>query len=302
MSVYKNDAGRAKMAEWYVRFLEKLEHPYHFRSVDTCFGHTNVLCSGDSDAPVLLCLHGAMGSSPAALSQVQSIIPHFRIVFPDTVGQPGRSAETYLPLRGDAYGRWVIDVMDGLQIQRARVLGVSMGGYIALKLAEYAPERVEALSLWVPGGIVNSSPWTGIKLGLMSLVYYLFPNEARIRTIYDQLFTDYDETWFRFLEDSLRYLKMDRRMPQLARDGAFDRLTAPVQVLANEHDWVFPPEALMQRSRVLFPNLVDAGVIPDFKHAPPITPGVTDPVLDRIRDFLLCAGEDGAQAAQASSR
>jgi len=74
-----------------------------------------------------------------------------------------------------------------------------------------------------------------------------------------------------------------------------------MQVLANEHDRVFPAEALIQRARELFPNLVDAGVIPGYKHVPPFTPGVTDPVLERLRSFLLSAEEHGAHVLRAPS-
>ena len=89
MKVYKSDEGRQKMAAWYQVFLDQLEHPWDMVQVETSVGRTTVLQTGPEDAPVLLCLHGAMGTAPSALSLVQPLIPHFRVVFPDTVGQPG---------------------------------------------------------------------------------------------------------------------------------------------------------------------------------------------------------------------
>lgn len=207
--------------------------------------------------------------------------------FPDTVGQPGRSAETSLPLRGSAYGRWAEQVMNGLELPRAMVLGVSMGGFIAGKLAQHAPQRVERLSLWVPGGLVTSGLLPGLRLGMRSLLLYLFPSEARMEALYDELFTDRDESWFRFYQDSLSSLNMERRMPEIAGDEAYAVLEAPVQLLANSDDVIFPPEALIARGRELFPRLIDAGIVEGYRHVPPLEAGATDAVLARIRDFLL---------------
>ncbi len=289
MSVYKNPEGRAVMAEWYQRFVDRLREPVSFVEVDTRYGKTNVLCTGPADAPPLLCFHGVMGNAPSALGLVEDLVPHFRIVFPDTVGQPGRSAETYLPLRGDAYAQWAIDVLDGLALERTACLGASMGGYIALKLAQHAPERLSALSLWVPGGLVSTGAWDGMRLGLTSFLAYSFPSEARTRKLFDQLFTDTDPTWLAFYADSQSYLKMDRRMPEIAPDDAFRNLSAPVQVFANEHDILFPPGPLIERARRVFPNLVEAEILPGFKHVAPFAPGQTTELLDRMRTFLAQA-------------
>lgn len=287
MSVYRNDRAREVMADWYQRFIDELSAPVQFEQVETTFGRTNVLLTGPTDAPKLLCFHGAMGSAASALSLIESLVPHFRIVFPDTVGQPGRSAETYLPLRGDSYGRWAVDVLDGLGIESVRCLGVSMGGYIALKLAQLAPERIEALSLWVPGGLVNGSARDGLRLAWATLALYLWPGDARFRRLYDELFTDFDATFFDFYGDTLSSLKMDRRMPELASTDAFLDLAAPVQVFANELDVIFPADKLLARAKAVFPNLTSAEMLPGMRHVPPFGDGGADAVLEQVRAFLV---------------
>lgn len=287
MTIYKNEQGRQLMADWYQTFLDRLDEPVGFRHVETSLGTTHVLTAGPEDRPPLLCFHGVLGSAPYALSLVRRLIPHFRILFPDTPGQPGRSAETRLPMRGDAYGSWAVEVMDGLQLPSARVLGVSMGGYIATKLAAHAPGRIATLGLWVPGGLVSASGWSAFRLGWASLASYLFPSEARTRNLYDEIFTDYDDTYYRYYRDAMQYVVADRTMPQNARRGAFDALEAPVFLVAHEHDVVFPAHSLVARAKREFPNLRSAETIPDWKHVPPFTPGATNAVLDRLKDFLL---------------
>lgn len=302
MSIYKSDRGREVMRGWYDTFLAALRHPHTSTFVDTDVGRTHVLSAGPEDAPPLLCFHGVMGSAPSALSLVEGLVPHFRIVFPDTPGQPGRSAETRLPMRGDAYGRWATQVMDGVGLDTARVLGVSMGGYVATKLAAAEPGRIAALGLWVPGGLVASTGWKAARLGWASLTNYLFPSDARMKRLFDEIFTDHDDRWFAFYRDGMQNVAADRTMPENATGGAFDGLRAPVYLVAHEGDAIFPADALVARARALFPNLQHAEVVPGWRHVPPFAPGETDAVLDALTRFLLEAPEPSTDAGGARGR
>ena len=286
MTVYKSEDGRRLMAEWYLKFLDRLPGSIGSQELATSLGKTHVLTAGPEDGPALLCFHGVLGSAPYALSLVTRLIPHFRILFPDTPGQPGRSAETRLPMRGDGYARWALEVVDGLELDKARVFGVSMGGYVATKLAAAAPDRIASLGLWVPGGLVSASGWRAARLGWASLMSFVFPNDARARKLYDEIYTDYDETYFRFYRDAMQHVVADRTMPENARRGAFSTLQAPVFVVAHEHDAVFPAQALVARAAQEVPNLETAETIPGWRHVPPFAAGATDAVVDRFGGFF----------------
>ena len=289
MSVFKNEAARQVLSDWYDRFVLEIEkiHPVSFAQVETTAGPTNVLVTGPEAAPKLLCFHGAMGSAPSALFLIRSLVPHFRIHFPDTVGQPGRSAETPLALRGDAYAIWAREVIDGLGLDRVCCLGVSMGGYIALKLAEHHPERIERLSLWVPGGLVNGRPLDSMGLAGAMLLLYLWPgSDWAFEQLARRLFTDRDTLYLDYYRDAMANLHMDRRMPELASDGAFAGLVAPVQLFANGQDVLFPADALVARAERVFPNLVQARVFSEMRHVPPFDEHAVREPLQAIRSFL----------------
>jgi pimeloyl-ACP methyl ester carboxylesterase len=76
----------------------------------------------------------------------------YRVYAPDTVGQPGRSTPTRPPHVGPAFGHWLIDVMDGLDINQAVVVGWSLGGRIVIKLGGLVPERLTRAVLVSPMG------------------------------------------------------------------------------------------------------------------------------------------------------
>ena len=125
--------------------------------------------SGTEDAPPLLLI---MGMSGTALHWTEPFLeqlrPHFEVIAFDHRGvgasAPLDGAITIADMADDAAG-----LLDALSIERAHVLGISMGGMIAQELALSHPERVRTLTLgctYCGGeGSVLSSPDVLQKLG-----------------------------------------------------------------------------------------------------------------------------------------
>jgi 2-succinyl-6-hydroxy-2,4-cyclohexadiene-1-carboxylate synthase len=96
----------------------------------------------------LLLLHGFTGSAASWAPLIRALPPHFRTIAPDLIGH-GRS-DSPPDARRYRMERCVADLvalLDALQVERADVLGYSMGGRVALHLAAAAPDRVGALVL-----------------------------------------------------------------------------------------------------------------------------------------------------------
>lgn len=96
----------------------------------------------DSLTPVVLLhafpLNAAMWTLQAgALAPRKVLSPHF----PGFGGRPPGVADL------DAFARAVLGDMDASRIERAVVVGLSMGGYVAFRLHALAPERVAGLVL-----------------------------------------------------------------------------------------------------------------------------------------------------------
>jgi len=103
-------------------------------------------CRGDPSAPALVCL-AALGTSRSLFArQTDALSRDHRLLLVDLRGH-GDSDAPAGPYSIEQLGRDVIAVLDAESIPRASVLGVSIGGVIALWLAAHAPARVSRLVL-----------------------------------------------------------------------------------------------------------------------------------------------------------
>src|SRR5271166_1150563 len=110
------------------------------------------------EGPPLLMLHGG-GPGATGMSNFSRNIPtladRFRVIAPDMPGY-GRSSKGLD--RKDPFGelaRAMLGFMDALGLDKAHVLGNSLGGACALRIALEAP-ALDRLDLLGPGGIDTS--------------------------------------------------------------------------------------------------------------------------------------------------
>lgn len=94
--------------------------------------------------PVVL-LHGFPHDRSLWMQQRRALSPRVRCIVPDLRGF-GESA-SHGPFTMDQYADDVIELLNWLEIDRAVIGGLSMGGYIAMALWRRHPERVRALAL-----------------------------------------------------------------------------------------------------------------------------------------------------------
>ncbi len=176
-SIYRSPKGQAEVLGLYDGMLSGLGMGHDDTTVSTRYGETHVLSMGPDDAPPVLFLHGANFLNLTCLRWFLPLAQRYRIHSPDIVGQPGKSGQLRLSPDGDGHAWWVEDVLDGLGLKRVPFVGLSYGAGIALRTAGYAPERVSAMVLVSPAGIVTGPlvPML-IETVVPTIAYHLRPS------------------------------------------------------------------------------------------------------------------------------
>lgn len=293
-SLFQSEEARAAMVAWHERFRSQLRTPLESRRLSTVDGETHVLVGGPADGEPLVLFHGALASSAHVLRELEPLMDHFRVHAVDVIGQSVMSADTQLDVRTNAYGQWASEVLHLLELERAHVVGVSWGGFVAQQLATASPERIHKLVLLVPAGVVPSPFASFWKLGWPLAMYRSFPSDARRAKLLGRLLsTPDDELWGPFLAEAFRAYRLDMRVPALTKDGQLADLRAPTMVVAADDDLSFPGPALLARAAELFPNL-EATELIEGRHCPPTTDEFRRWLAERITRFLRAASVSAA--------
>jgi 3-oxoadipate enol-lactonase len=101
---------------------------------------------GPSDAPVVV-LASSLGTTHEMWEpQVEPLSAHFRVVRYDRRGH-GRSPVVEGPTSLDDLGADLVELLDGLAVERIAFCGLSLGGLEGMWLAANAPDRVDRLVL-----------------------------------------------------------------------------------------------------------------------------------------------------------
>jgi pimeloyl-ACP methyl ester carboxylesterase len=125
--------------------------------------------------PAILLIHGIGDCSDTWLPLFDELAREYTVIAPDLLGH-GRSAKPRADYSVAAYANAMRDLLAVLDIERATVVGHSLGGGVAMQFAYQYPERCERLVLVSTGGIarevhpilrVASSPVAELVLPLL---------------------------------------------------------------------------------------------------------------------------------------
>ena len=114
-------------------------------------------------APLVLIMGIGYDASLWGLYQVPALSKEFQVIVFDN-RDVGRSSKANGPYTIADMADDVAGLMDGLQIKRAHMLGISMGGMIALEFALRHPERVDKLILSGTGAATGLAKFDPISI------------------------------------------------------------------------------------------------------------------------------------------
>ena len=232
-SIYKSTAGKNEIIALYNRVLTQWPVPCTHINISTRYGNTFVIAGGDASAPPLVLLHGTASNSATWMGDVAEYCKYFRVYAVDTPGEPGNSDPQRFSWDGPAFNEWLEDVFSKLNLKKAVLVGMSLGGWAAIKYALYKPHQVDKLVLIVPAGICQ--PRLSFVLRMVGLSFLGEWGRNRIKRFVFQD-AEFSEELDQFLTLIGRYFNYRMGSPPLFTDKELQILPMPVIFLAGEKD------------------------------------------------------------------
>lgn len=242
--VYADDRGRTILMGHYRAALDRWTVPFQEMDVDTSFGKTHVIVSGEPGKRPLLLLHGAGGSAASWYFCAGDLRRRYRLYAIDTMGDLGKSRPVKLPAGEDDYARWLDETMTALGIERADVMGISYGGYLAHCLASRHPERVGRV-------VMASYAYLSGPIGvgtLARMLWYAFNptpenmqrelewfNGGPLRPPLD------DPAFLAMFRDAARHGRNSIVNPTAIAESSVRAMRVPIMIVIGEHDPIYTP-------------------------------------------------------------
>ena len=284
--MFKSDQAHALFLAQYENALRNWPVSFEELFVPTRFGRTHLIASGEPGAPPLFLLPALLQCAPAWRANIQQLSKTFRTYAVDVLGEPNRSEPTSTMKTRHDHARWFEDLLDGLSIRQASIVGNSYGGLIALNMASLIPARISKVVAISPAGPRSLTPlsWrfyfhigAGVIPGVVPFRVW-----ARNGVPIDPL----DVPW-----QELSATAMEKGRIQLPPTGEFgraelQRIALPVLLLIGDREVVYGPNPAQVLERALSRNApaFQGEIVPGGNHMAAMAQ--PDWVNERIARFL----------------
>ena len=299
---FNTPEGEARYLAAYDAALKRWPVPYEELDVPTRFGITHVVAAGRKNAPALVLLHGYMATSVMWAPNIADFTNAYRVYAIDIMGQPSKSVPGQPIRNATDYVAWLTATLDGLGLGRISLLGMSFGGWVALKYAVAASDRVRQLVLLSPGGLLSIVRQFGVRAMLMVFFPTRFtvnsfmrwagftdsPGESDAGPVLHLMYLGMKH--FRMPKDTLR-VNADAANP--LSDDELRSLPMPVLLLFGDGEVIYGSAEALERARRLIPH-IEGELVPGCRHDMCLSQSriVDARVLGFLKDRLsFCPGE-----------
>ncbi len=197
--------------------------------------------------PVVVLLHGLGADGSSWASNIAPLAAKYRVIVPDQIGF-GKSDKPFINYRVGTLVDFLNGLLKELKVERASLVGNSLGGFTAAAFALAYPEKVDKLVLVDAAGyavpkdtdprtfnVLNPSTREGVKQ-VLSVIFYdkkMFANDGVVDMFFaKKMQTGDGYTIQKFIESILR--------GEDVLDGKLDKIKQPTLLVWGREDLLTP--------------------------------------------------------------
>jgi pimeloyl-ACP methyl ester carboxylesterase len=293
-NVHEKDVGRfrtvmAKQAfqHAYDEAMRVLPKPTATFDVATSFGTARIYLFGNARATPIVLLPGRAASTPMWEPNLASLMQHRAVYTVDLIGEPGMSVQTRPFTKARDQAVWLNEALDSVGLQKAHVVGVSIGGWSAVNLALHTPAHLASLVLIDPASVFGRFTWKVIIASLGSVLPFM-PQAWRMKLlswISGGAEADEHIPIAKLIASGMRDYISKIPAPTYPTDEQLQRIDVPVLVLIGGRSIIHNPQKAEARAK----NLLKKGQVelwPKASHA------IQGELAERVNQTILQFIED----------
>ncbi|MEF8939937.1 MAG: alpha/beta hydrolase [Salinivenus sp.] len=248
----------------------------------------------EGTGPPLLFVHGLGSSTRDWHEQVEPFAEHYRVLRIDLRGH-GQSDRPEGPYHMATFAREVAVALQRLDAAPAHVVGLSMGGMVALQLAADAPRLVRSLVVVNSAADMRLRTWRDVwfylsrrtavqvlgmrRVGrIIARRLFVKPEQEALRREFVRRWAENDKQAYLWSVDAIMGWSIVDRLPSIM---------APTLLVSSEHDYT--PVSEKNRIAAVMPR-ADLAVVENARHALPVEK--PDAFNALLRAFLARVGPE----------
>ena len=267
-SAYKSDKDKEKAIAVYDSVLMNWPVPYQTRYVDTSFDPTHIIVSGSLQAKPLILLHGGGGNSTMWLYNIAALSQIFCVYAIDIIGEAGKSAGTRPLYKSGDHARWLNEVLNGLDIDKAAICGASLGGTIAHMFALQYPQSVTSLVLIAPPSLLKMR----VSFLFRAILANIFPTAYLAKNFLNYISSNaknFSQSAIDAFVIQVQSYKPNLDAIPIISDHELSQLSNKTLILIGKDEVLYNPEDVAKRIHAISPS-IKMSIIPGAKHMLPI--------------------------------
>jgi pimeloyl-ACP methyl ester carboxylesterase len=145
---------------------------------------------------------------------------------------------------------WITEVLDGLGIEKAQLVGVSLGGWLALNFSIHKPERVARVALLDPAASFEKMSAAFLWHSFLPIMVH--PTRAGLIKYFRWMTRGYsvNEKWGELM---LQGILNTRPQPPIRAtafsDAELRRVKVPTLILIGKHSVIYDPDRTRRLAR-----------------------------------------------------
>ena len=284
ISVFKSPEGETKNITAYDVVLEHWPVTFEERDLPTRFGTAHIIVSGRAENRPLIILHGQDSCAISWIYNIAELSQTFRTYAVDTIGDMGKSKPVCQPGSREEYAEWLLEILEGLKIEKSDLMGLSYGGFLATNFALAYPQRVNRIALLAPGIPNFGLPtlrWANYGMPMM-LLPSRFTVKRFINGISAKGYSQEDPVLEQMIIGIMNMRHVSFMRPVFT-DEELKRIAVPILLLIGDHEIMYEPQKALERATRLIPKL-QTELIPNASHM--LNRDQPELVNKKILDFL----------------